>query len=61
MSEDILPECCGSGCTVCVLDYAQDLSPTAGMTDLTGMLEAIDYADRLVSDLCRPVDTETDS
>ncbi|MFZ4985070.1 MAG: hypothetical protein ACOYLF_06375 [Blastocatellia bacterium] len=59
MSENFSPECCGSGCAVCVLDYADDLAPSTGMTNLAGMLEAIEIADRLVSARCRPDGTDT--
>ena len=53
MAEEFLPECCGSGCAVCVLDYADELAGTAAAADLTGMLAAVDLADQLISAHCR--------
>lgn len=37
-----LPECCGTGCAVCVLDYAEEFS--ARDAHLAGMLEAMEAA-----------------
>lgn len=53
MSQEFLPECCGSGCAVCVLDYADELTGPVVTADLTGMLAAVDLADQLISAHCR--------
>jgi len=52
-TSQLAAECCGTGCTVCVLDYIEDDSPSAapsaGVDNLTRMLEAIDRADEILS------------
>ncbi|HYE71860.1 MAG TPA: hypothetical protein VEF04_00960 [Blastocatellia bacterium] len=45
----ILPECCNSGCTVCVLDYPE-LCLSADR-EMLAMLEAVEEAERKTAQL----------
>lgn len=45
-----LPECCNSGCTVCVLDYPElFLSADA---EMMAMVEAVEQAERMAAQGC---------
>ncbi len=39
-----MPECCGTGCTVCVLDYPEYFSEQKSESEMLAMLEAIEEA-----------------
>lgn len=54
-----MPMCCGTGCTVCVLDYPELFSPNqtdSGQTDcnMLALLEAVEQAqaqaDKMIAD-----------
>jgi hypothetical protein len=47
-----IPECCGTGCAVCVLDYP-DLIPNQHLQDseMMAMLQAFEEAEAMVTDL----------
>jgi hypothetical protein len=40
----VSPECCGTGCTVCVLDYPEYFSERDSAVDVLAMLESIEKA-----------------
>jgi hypothetical protein len=44
-----LPACCGTGCTVCVLDYPEYFSKQQSESEMLAMLEAIEQAQRLMA------------
>ncbi|MFN9743796.1 MAG: hypothetical protein ACK562_17005 [Acidobacteriota bacterium] len=52
-TDQLAAQCCGTGCTVCVLDYIEDdlpsAAPSAGVDNLSRMLEAIDRAEEILS------------
>ncbi|MEP7343178.1 MAG: hypothetical protein ABI977_35965 [Acidobacteriota bacterium] len=49
-----LPQCCGTGCAVCVLDYPELFSQSPADSETLAMLEAIEQAqlqaDRLLAE-----------
>lgn len=46
-----LPQCCGTGCTVCVLDYPELFSQSPVDSETLAMLEAIEQAQLQASQL----------
>jgi hypothetical protein len=42
-----MPECCGTGCTVCVLDYPEYFLGRKSESEMSAMLKAIEQAQRL--------------
>jgi hypothetical protein len=45
-----MPECCGTGCAVCVLDYPEQfLNPRSQDSDLMAMLAAFETAEAAVA------------
>lgn len=48
--EPPLPACCGTGCTVCVLDYPEYFqSPRESETNTLAMLEAFEKAEASIA------------
>jgi len=45
------PQCCGTGCAVCVLDYPELFSSTQMDSETLAMLEAIEQAQAQVGQL----------
>jgi len=45
----VLPPCCHSGCTVCVLDYPELFMNQEPEADMLAMLEAIEQAAQAVA------------
>lgn len=45
-SSSDLPQCCGTGCTVCVLDYPEMFRTDKPDSEMLAMLEAIEQAQR---------------
>ena len=45
---DELPACCGTGCTVCVLDYPELFGGTPDDAETLALLAAIEQAQRQV-------------
>lgn len=45
---DELPMCCGTGCTVCVLDYPELFASTQGDAETLALLAAIEQAQQQV-------------
>jgi len=44
-----LPQCCGTGCTVCVLDYPEYFSTQRPESETLAMLEAIEKAQQMIA------------
>jgi len=44
-----LPQCCGTGCTVCVLDYPEYFSTQRSASETLTMLEAIEKAQQMIA------------
>lgn len=40
------PQCCGTGCTVCVLDYPEMFRNQKSDSELLAMLEAVEQAQK---------------
>ncbi len=45
-SSSALPQCCGTGCTVCVLDYPEMFQNEKPDSELLAMLDAVEQAYR---------------
>ncbi|MFN0085444.1 MAG: hypothetical protein ACKVX9_08655 [Blastocatellia bacterium] len=49
-NETALPSCCGTGCTVCVLDYPEYFqSPRESETNTLALLEAFEKAEASIA------------
>ena len=44
-----LPQCCGTGCVVCVLDYPEYFSTQRSASETLAMLEAIEKAQQMIA------------
>ncbi len=48
--QPVLPPCCNSGCTVCVLDYPELFLHQAPEAETRALLEAIEHAQQPLAD-----------
>ena len=53
------PQCCGTGCTVCVLDYPELFSNNQADSETLAMLEAIEQAQLQAGQLLVETDSES--
>lgn len=44
-----LPQCCGTGCVVCVLDYPEHFSTQRSESETLAMLEAVEKAQQMIA------------
>lgn len=55
----VLPECCNSGCTVCVLDYPELFMQADSET--LALLEAVEQAEKLAAQMTATESANTES
>jgi len=49
-NQPVLPPCCNSGCTVCVLDYPELFLTQEPAAETKALLEAIEHAQQSLAD-----------
>jgi len=55
----LLPQCCGTGCTVCVLDYPEMFLTDAPDADMLAMLEAVERAQQQAGQIIAGTDGDS--
>ncbi len=53
-----MPQCCGTGCAVCVLDYPELFTQSLPNSETLAMIEAVEQAQLLANQLLAETDSE---